>query len=139
LNIDICKFESSQKDESRAQSADSSKVHGKLRAFIWPMRVTHCKSLALHVSISSYLEKYLSSTGFFKGKFRYLVWTRGGTGSGVPESTPAGFCVFLSDLDPNPESEICEKPDPDPEPLFNFGSRSLCSHCMGKLQLNRWL
>jgi len=28
--------------------------------------------------------------------------TRGGTGSGVPESTPAGFCVFLSD----PESKI---------------------------------
>ena len=29
---------------------------------------------------------------------------RGGTGSGVPESTPAGFCVFLSDPDPEPAS-----------------------------------
>jgi len=32
LNTDVCKFESSQKDESRAQSADSSKTHGKRRA-----------------------------------------------------------------------------------------------------------
>jgi len=39
-------------------------------------------------------------------------WSRGGTGSGVPDSTPAGFCVFLSDQDPGPESNICEKPDP---------------------------
>jgi len=29
--------------------------------------------------------------------------TRGGTSSGVSESTPAGFCVFLSDPDPVPE------------------------------------
>jgi len=29
------KFESSQKDESRAQSADSSKAYRKPRAFIW--------------------------------------------------------------------------------------------------------
>ena len=37
----------------------------------------------------------------------------------VPESTPAGFCVFLSD----PKSKFCEKPDADS--LFNFGrSRS---------------
>jgi len=47
---------------------------------------------------------------------------RGGHGSGVPESTPAGFCVFLSD--PETESKILEKPDPDPEPLFSFGSSS---------------
>jgi len=45
----------------------------------------------------------------------------------VPESTPAGFCVFL--LDPDSESKLCEKPDPDPESLFSFGSsRSLHSH-----------
>jgi len=44
----------------------------------------------------------------------------------VPESTPAGFCVFLSDPDLNPESKFCEKPDLDPESLFNFdSSRSL--------------
>jgi len=30
----------------------------------------------------------------------------------VPESTPAGFCVFRPDLDPEPESKFCEKPDP---------------------------
>jgi len=51
--------------------------------------------------------------------------SRGGHGSGVPESAPAGFCAFLSD----PESKICEKTDSDPESLFNFGSsRSLCGH-----------
>jgi len=49
----------------------------------------------------------------------------------LPESTPAGFCVFLSDPDPDPESNICEKPDP--ESLFHFGStRSLCGHFLGK-------
>jgi len=36
---------------------------------------------------------------------------RGEPGSGGPESTPEGFCVFLSD--PEPESKICEKPDLD--------------------------
>jgi len=42
-----------------------------------------------------------------------------------PESTPAGFCVFLSDL----ELKICEKQNLDPESRFNFGSgRSLCGH-----------
>jgi len=34
------------------------------------------------------------------------VQGRGGTGYRVPESTLAGLCVFLSDLDP--ESKICE-------------------------------
>jgi len=33
LNTDMCKFELSQKDESRAQSADSSKAYSKLRAY----------------------------------------------------------------------------------------------------------
>jgi len=33
LNTDVCKFEPSQKDESRAQSADSSKVYSKLITF----------------------------------------------------------------------------------------------------------
>ena len=66
--------------------------------------------------------------------------TRGGTGSGLPEPIPAGFCIFLSD--PDPESKICDKSDP--ESLFHFGSsRSLCGHFfgknMGKLQLDRLL
>jgi len=56
---------------------------------------------------------------------------RGGTGSGLPESTPAGFCAYLSDPDPDPESKICEKPDP--ESLLHIGSsRSLCDHFLGK-------
>jgi len=33
LNTDVRKFESSQKGESRAQSADSSKAYSKRRAF----------------------------------------------------------------------------------------------------------
>jgi len=33
LNIDMCEFESSLKDESRAQSVDSLKTHSKPRAF----------------------------------------------------------------------------------------------------------
>jgi len=46
-NIFVCymrKFESSQKDESRAQSADSSKAYRKRRAFYWSillMLLTH--------------------------------------------------------------------------------------------------
>ena len=45
------------------------------------------------------------------------------------ESTPAGYCVFLSDLDPGPESQIFEKQDPDWESLFNFdSSKSLRGH-----------
>ena len=45
------------------------------------------------------------------------------------ESTPAGFWVFLSDVDLDPESKIFENPDADPASLFNFGSsRSLHGH-----------
>jgi len=33
LNIDMCKFESSQKDESRNQSTDSLKAHRNTSAF----------------------------------------------------------------------------------------------------------
>ena len=54
---------------------------------------------------------------------------RGGTGSGLLESTPAGFCVFLS----GPESKICKKTDPDKNQFFYFNSsRSLCGHFLGK-------
>jgi len=35
LNMDMCKFESSQKDESRVQSTDSSKVYRN--AFKWTL------------------------------------------------------------------------------------------------------
>ena len=71
------------------------------------------------------------------------IWQpcRGGHGSEVPESTPAGFCAFLSDPDPDQESMFCEKPDQ--KSLFNFGSsRSLCVHFfsknMGKFRLDGW-
>jgi len=58
-----------------------------------------------------------------------LVQVRGSTGAGLPKSTPAGFCVFLSD--PDPESKIWEKTNP--ESLFHFGSsRSLCGHFLSK-------
>jgi len=50
---------------------------------------------------------------------------------GVPESTPAGFCVFLSD--PDPESKMCEETDLEAESLFNFGScRRLLDHFSSK-------
>jgi len=60
-----------------------------------------------------------------------------------PESTPAGYCDFLSDANPVWESKIVEKPDPVPESLFNFGScRSLRGHFlnkhMGKIMFHRW-
>jgi len=42
----------------------------------------------------------------------------------MPESTLAGSCVFLSDL--QPEYKICEKTYLDLELLFIFSSRSLC-------------
>jgi len=35
LNIDMRKFESSQKDESKAQSTDSAKAYRKPSAFNW--------------------------------------------------------------------------------------------------------
>jgi len=67
--------------------------------------------------------------------------TRGGTGSGVPESTPEGFCVFLS---ARIRSQKFGKIRTRSESLFNFGrSRSLCgqylSKNMGKLRLDRRL
>jgi len=47
--------------------------------------------------------------------------------------TPARFCIFLLDLDPDPESKFCDRPEPEPESLFNFGSsRSLCGHFLSK-------
>jgi len=39
------------------------------------------------------------------------VATRGGHESGVPESTPAGFCVFLSGPVSSEISDLCEISD----------------------------
>jgi len=71
------------------------------------------------------------------------MYIRVGHGSGVPESTPARFCVFLSHPDPDPESKICDYSDPDPDSLFHFGSsKCLCGHFlsknMGKFRLDQW-
>ena len=44
----------------------------------------------------------------------------------MQESTPAWFYVFLSDADPDPESKICENPDPEPESVFNIGCSRVC-------------
>jgi len=67
------------------------------------------------------------------------VGPRGGHGSGGPESTPAGLCIFLSDPDPELESKFCAKPDPDPESIEIFGSnRSLrglhTCHVLSKIE-----
>jgi len=48
-----------------------------------------------------------SGVGVKHFRLRTPLIPRGGTGSGLPESTPRGFCVFLSDTDP--ESNISEK------------------------------
>ena len=71
---------------------------------------------------------------------RVLTLIRGGHGFGVPESTPAGLCVFS---DQQPESKFCEKPDPDPKSLFNFGSIAgvcvvISSKNIGKFRLDLW-
>ena len=81
---------------------------------------------------------------FFWYRLCRRLHSRGWTGSGLSESTPAGFCVLYSDPEPDPESKIWEKPVQDPKSLFNFcSSRSLCgrflSKNMGKLRLDRWL
>ena len=41
LNRDMCKFESSQKDESRWQSTDSSKAYRNISAFKWISTLLH--------------------------------------------------------------------------------------------------
>ena len=57
LNRDMCKFESSQKDESRWQSTDSSKAYRNTSAFKCKK---HC--LALSVSRTPYTSAALSRT-----------------------------------------------------------------------------
>jgi len=56
------------------------------------------------------------------------VCNRGGHRSGMPEATLAGFCIFLSDLDTDPDS------------LFNCrSSRSLRGHFISKSIDTFWL
>ena len=64
--------------------------------------------------------KFWTGWGLQKSPIFLTLTTRDGTGSRVPESTPAGFCVFLSDPDPDSESKIFQKQDPVPEWLFHF-------------------
>jgi len=67
------------------------------------------------------------------------MYQRSSHGSGVPESTPKGFWVFLSD--PDLESKTCEKTYS--ESIFNFDSRTserghFSSKNMGNFRLDRW-
>jgi len=50
----------------------------------------------------------------------FLVFSRGGHGSGVSESTPAGLCAFLWVLVPELLSKICEKTDPETDTVLLF-------------------
>jgi len=61
-------------------------------------------------------------------------WTRFWTGSGLPESTPAGFYIFCSD--PDPESKICEKPDPN---RSHFSILALAGVGVVISQVSRWV
>jgi len=67
-----------------------------------------CERDAVAPDVSCTAEQRCSDSSFFESDSSPV---RGGSGSGLPESTPARFCVFLSD--PDPESKICEKPDQD--------------------------
>ena len=60
------------------------------------------------------------------GSCSTLVSTRGETESGLPESTPAGFCVFLSDPDPYTKVKILGKTGPRPESLLISGVAGVC-------------
>ena len=54
LNRDMCKFESSQKDESRWQSTDSSKAYRNTSAFKCPLTfVTFCPVFGLRPNLST--------------------------------------------------------------------------------------
>jgi len=71
---------------------------------------------------------YIVDLHFRMTNCRFLLATVSEVATG-PELTPAEFCFFLSD--PDPEQKICEKPDP--ESLFHFGSsRSLRGHFLSK-------
>jgi len=63
------------------------------------------------MQINILLLLYCYAVHYLTVQYYRLLSTRGGTGSGLPVLTPAGFCVFPSD--PVPESKICEKTDPD--------------------------
>jgi len=61
------------------------------------------------------------------------------TGSGVQDSTPARFRVFLKDPDADQEAKICEKPDQDPGhfSISAVAGGDFLSKNMGKLPLDR--
>ena len=58
---------------------------------------------------SAELQVVFTSKWIAKRREYWVVSTRGGTESGLPVSTPAGFCVFLSDPDPGPDLKILEQ------------------------------
>jgi len=60
LNIDMCKLESSQKGESRAESTDSSKAYRNSSAFKWKLEISHQKFHLAQVSKILKLKRSLS-------------------------------------------------------------------------------
>jgi len=76
LNRDMCKFESSQKDESRWQSTDSSKAYRNTTAFKCHENIMSLCALlsSLHVSghaIKQY--KNILTETFYQGFFLSIV------------------------------------------------------------------
>jgi len=84
LNRDMCKFELSQKDESRWQSTDSSKAYRNTSAFKWssvkshwndfPSDVFDISKIALDVKIKSSIQ-LISKADTLPAQFiRFYVW-----------------------------------------------------------------
>jgi len=71
---------------------------------VWMMFDNKLLSSFLMSAIYSFLK-------YVRYRCRQAMVTRGWAGSGLPDSTPAGFYVILSHPDPNPESKISVKPD----------------------------
>jgi len=84
VDTDIREFESSQKDESRAQTADSLKAYGKLRAFI-------CRYCACHVLFSA--NRWRIQTRRLRGevKLHLLTYPRFSVTIGGYHTTVASF------------------------------------------------
>jgi len=79
----------------------------KIQYFTWAdqdwIRLTIFKNLAdQHWIGFNFIRTGLDSDWKISQSTHLWSPTRGGTGSGVPESTPEGFCVFLSDPNPDP-------------------------------------
>ena len=90
--------------------------------YIWECSRKRQKATAKADALRAVIEKTKPITQF---SVCQMVYTRGGQGSEVPEPTPAGSCAFLSD--PDPEPNICEKPEPGSAIALCFRLRGLCT------------